>query len=187
MNKAESKYFNTAKLMNTAFLYLLEKKDFEKITVKEICEKAGVNRSTFYLHYETIDDLLLETVENLNREFQNCFEAKPSMVDKKSSMLLTDGYLVPYLNFVKKNKRVLKTIHSKPQIFNSQDVYMKMCTQIFFPALNVFNVGEKEKPYVFEFFTKGVVAIIKKWIEKECEDSVDFITKLIIDCVGYRV
>ena len=31
------------------------------ITVKEICEKAGVNRSTFYLHYENTTDLLQET------------------------------------------------------------------------------------------------------------------------------
>jgi hypothetical protein len=45
MNKNESKYFNTAVKMDKAFLALLEKKDFAYITVKEICEKAGVNRS----------------------------------------------------------------------------------------------------------------------------------------------
>lgn len=63
MNKSESKYFNTAMKMDKAFLELLEKKDFEYITVKEICEKAEVNRSTFYLHYETIGDLLDESVQ----------------------------------------------------------------------------------------------------------------------------
>lgn len=52
MNKSESKYFATAARMDEAFLELIEKKDFAYITVKEICEKAGVNRSTFYLHYE---------------------------------------------------------------------------------------------------------------------------------------
>ena len=187
MDKAESKYFNTAHLMNTALLFLLEKKNFDKITIKEICEKAGVNRSTFYLHYETIEDLLIETVENLNREFEACFDVKPVIFDKKSSILLTDEYLVPYLNFVKKNKRVLQTIHSKPRLFNSEKVYIKMYNKFFYPALNAFNVNEKEKPYIFEYFTKGVVAIINKWIEKGCEDSVEFITKLIIDCVGYKV
>ena len=69
MNRSESKYFNTAKLMEQAFIELLAKKDLEFITVKEICQKAGVNRSTFYLHYETIGDLLAESVENLNRDF----------------------------------------------------------------------------------------------------------------------
>ena len=45
MNKNESKYFNTAVKMDKAFLARIEKKDFAYITVKEICEKAGVNRS----------------------------------------------------------------------------------------------------------------------------------------------
>ena len=186
MNKAESKYFNTAKLMNTAFLYLLEKKDFERITVKEVCEKAGVNRSTFYLHYETIDDLLFETIENLGREFKESFNNMPIYNNKKSLMLLTEEYLIPYLNFVQKNKRILRTIHSKPNLFNSEKVYSNMCNQFFYPALNVFNVNDKEKPYIFEYFTKGVVAIINKWIEKNCEDSIEFIYNLIINCVGYK-
>ena len=52
MNKSESKYYNTACLMDEALILLLEKKEYSFITVKEVCEKAGVNRSTFYLHYD---------------------------------------------------------------------------------------------------------------------------------------
>ena len=63
MKKSESKYFNTAFRMDQAFLELLGKKDMEYITVKEICETAGVNRSTFYLHYETIGDLMTESIQ----------------------------------------------------------------------------------------------------------------------------
>lgn len=69
MNKSESKYFATAARMDEAFLELIEKKDFDYITVKEICEKAGVNRSTFYLHYETVDDLLTESAQHIIDEF----------------------------------------------------------------------------------------------------------------------
>ena len=49
MNKSESKYFNTALRFNKALLALLEKKEFSYITIREICQEAGVNRSTFYL------------------------------------------------------------------------------------------------------------------------------------------
>lgn len=49
--------------MDEALLSLLEKKDFAYITIKEICEVAGVNRSTFYLHYENTADLLKETTQ----------------------------------------------------------------------------------------------------------------------------
>jgi len=71
MNKHDSKYFNTALYMDEALLVLLEKKDYEFITVKEICQIAGVNRSTFYLHYEKMDDLLEETVNYVSNKFNS--------------------------------------------------------------------------------------------------------------------
>ena len=55
MNRQESKYQYTASLMDEALLLLLEQKDYDTITVKEVCQKAGVNRSTFYLHYHDSD------------------------------------------------------------------------------------------------------------------------------------
>lgn len=73
MTKSESKYFNTARMMDEALIELLCKKDIQYISVKEICAKAGVNRSTFYLHYETISDLLEETIEHIQAEFQKSF------------------------------------------------------------------------------------------------------------------
>lgn len=75
MNRFESKYFNTALLMNKALLVLLEKKDFELITIKDICEKAGVNRSTFYLHYQNTLELLQECLENIINDFFAKFQA----------------------------------------------------------------------------------------------------------------
>lgn len=73
MNKNESKYFNTAVKMDKALVALLEKKDFEYITIKEICALAGVNRSTFYLHYENVYDLLEETTQYITDTFLSYF------------------------------------------------------------------------------------------------------------------
>ncbi len=64
MNKSESKYFHTALRLDEALIALLEEKDLEYITVKEICQRAGGNRSTFYLHYETVADRV-ETVAEI--------------------------------------------------------------------------------------------------------------------------
>ena len=112
MNNHESKYFYTAHLMNQALLALLEKKDIEFITVTEIAKKAGVNRSTFYLHYDTVYELLEETIENLNKEFIRSFAVHKSLdiKDKQGAFFLTEKYLIPYLKFCKEHKRKLKTI-----------------------------------------------------------------------------
>ena len=120
MNKNESKYFNTALLMDEALLILLETKEFEFITVKEICLKAGVNRSTFYLHYQNVNELLIEAIEMINKRFYESFSIKKFDVTKASkdeSFFITLNYLIPYLNFVKDNKRVFKLIHDKPESF----------------------------------------------------------------------
>ena len=73
MNKSESKYFNTAVRMDEALISLLARKDFAYITVREICETAGVNRSTFYLHYENTGDLLEEAVRYTEERFSAAF------------------------------------------------------------------------------------------------------------------
>lgn len=54
-----------------------------------------------------------------------------------------------------------------------------MYKDIFDPALDTFNVDEKEKKYVFEFYTKGSLAIIQKWVEEDFKDDIDFVVNLI--------
>lgn len=188
MNKSESKYFNTACLMDEALLYLLEKKDIEFITVKEICQKAGVNRSTFYLHYENIYDLLAETIEMLNKQFMKSFN-KDLIISKINNgniedlVFLTPEYLKPYLTFIKDNKRVFKIIHKKPYLFNVDATFQKMYKEIFDPILNKFNVEKNKKIFIFEFFTNGVVGLIMKWVNLNCEEDIDNILNIILDCV----
>ena len=89
VTKSESKYFNTARMMDEALIELLCKKDIQYISVKEICAKAGVNRSTFYLHYETISDLLEETIEHIQAEFQKSFHIEAGdFIEEIDNMLL---------------------------------------------------------------------------------------------------
>ena len=114
MNKSENRYFATAARMDEAFLTLLGKKDFAYITVKEICEVAGVNRSTFYLHYETMSDLLSESISRMNEQFHACmekdsdaFSAKLRNCPRDEIYLITPDYLTPYLSYIGKMPSVI--------------------------------------------------------------------------------
>ena len=134
MNKSESKYYNTALLMDEALLLLLEDKEYEFITVKEICAKAGVNRSTFYLHYENIDELLVEAIGMINSRFQKAFnneKIEPHSSKKENLFLIDDDHLIPYLNFIKENRKVYKLIHNNPYIFQKQQTFQKLYDELF--------------------------------------------------------
>lgn len=187
MNKNESKYFYSAELMQKALLFLLEKKDIEFITVTEVTKKAGVNRSTFYLHYDNIYELLEETIEQLNRQFAHSFDSKqPQMHSKAEAFLITDAFLVPYLNFVKENKRVLKLINQKPQLFQSRKAYQGMYDKIFYPAISQFLSDENERIYKLEFFTSGVSAIVHKWLNLDCQTEIQELISIIKSCIPYQ-
>ena len=190
MNKNESKYFNTAIKMDEALITLLEKKDFEYITIKEICDTAGVNRSTFYLHYENTFDLLQETTRYILDKHFAYYSADAQSItnsfgdcEPKDLMFITAEYLTPYLSFIKENQRIFKVSIKQFHSMNMDDVYSKMFVHIFNPILERFHVPEKERSYVMKFYLTGVFAIVMEWLDKNCSDEPETVIKVIIDCV----
>lgn len=199
MNKSESKYYNTACLMNDALILLLAKKDFEYITVKEICEKAGVNRSTFYLHYDTMNDLLDETaryvLKNFYLQMQESDDFNMSEGDNgikkhisESSLdelyLVTPKYLEPYLHFIKNNKNLYHTVIQHIDLFKWEDTYNYMYNHIFSPILDKYGTPENVKPYMVSFFIQGLMAVICQWIKTDCAESIPELMDIIKTCMN---
>ena len=190
MNRSESKYFATAVKMDEAFLALLEKKDFAYITVKEICAAAGVNRSTFYLHYETISDLLTESVSHMNQQFLTYMEHDTEAFVKKlwdcpkdELYLVTPEYLTPYLGYIKEHKRLFRTAIENAEVLGADGLYGRMFRHVFTPILERFGVPEEERTYLIVFYISGLMAVITEWLKNDCIDSMDHIISVMQRCV----
>ncbi len=189
MNKSESKYFNTAVKMDEAFLKLLSEKEFEFITVKEICKQAGVNRSTFYLHYETVNDLLEETMDYIGGKFYSYFQDAKIDVEKIHSLplnelyLITPEYVTPWLRFIKENKRLFQTFLSRHETLKIAASYQSIFLGVISPILTRFEVLEKDQEYMFLFHVEGIIGIVKKWIREGCARPIEEITGIIRSCI----
>ena len=190
MNRSESRYFATAARMDEAFLTLLAKKDFEYITVKEICEVAGVNRSTFYLHYETMSDLLSESVGRMNEQFlasmekdSDAFSTKLRNCPRDDLYLITPDYLTPYLSYIKNNKRLFRTATENAAVLGMDKSYDRMFRYVFTPILDRYGVPEQDRTYIMAFYIQGLMAIISEWLKNDCSDSITYITCVIQQCV----
>lgn len=194
VNKSESKYFATAARMDKAFLALLEKEDFEYITVKEICDAAGVNRSTFYLHYETVGDLLAESVQYMYDGFIS------HMKDNEAGLLpdikncnvnelyfITPRYLEPYLNYVLENRGFFKTAMKNAATLRFDKAYEAMFSYIFVPILERFHVPADEREYMMTFYVHGLMAIVGEWLENDCTDSVECVISVMRRCVMHAI
>ena len=190
MNKNESRYFHTAVRMDEALISLLEKKDFAYITIKEICEVAGVNRSTFYLHYENTSDLLKETTRYIIDKHLSYYSTEVASIslryetcEKGELVFVTSEYLTPYLTFIKENQRIFKVAVKEFSAMNFDEVYAKMFVHIFDPILARFHVAEKERTYVMKFYLTGIFAVVIEWLDKDCSEGINEIIKIISDCV----
>ncbi len=189
-SKSESKYFNTAKLMDEALISLLEIKAYEFISIKEICEKAGVNRSTFYLHYENMSDLLAETMESLNNELFDYYKMdatefinQVNTASPNDLIIINREFLRPYLEYVHDHRKVFFACSNNPAAMNTDKHFKNIKQFIMQPIMEKFNIPESEISYWIAFYMYGVNAIVWEWIRNECKDSIDNVITAIIHCV----
>ncbi len=176
--------------MDEALIECLGKKDLEYITVKEICEKAGVNRSTFYLHYENIGDLLNECVEYTNNK---CFERYSSdLTDVKKRLaserledmiFISPEYLRPYFEFIRQNKRLYRVVLLHQEMFRTKNTFQWIFDSVFSPALDRFRVSEKKKAYIIHYYLGGITSVAMEWIGRDCADPIDEIVDICMSCI----
>lgn len=191
MNKSESKYFNTAVRMDEALLSLLEKKNFDYISIKELCAAAGVHRSTFYLHYENMRDLLAEATDLMHRRFMSCFKNGSEEIwgrlDSRNAdelIFITPKYLKPYLEYVRDNRRLYGAAMRSPANFNAYVTYKKMFRDVFNPIMARFSVREEKRPFIMAFYINGIAAVVNEWLKEDCKTDIDKITDIIIGCIN---
>lgn len=95
----------TKQQIKQAFLSLREKYTPEKIKVKDICERAMINKTTFYKHY--VDSLALanEIEENCIEKLMNAFSEKKSLFESPKA------YVQGLLSAVEKQSEELRAVY----------------------------------------------------------------------------
>ena len=176
MNRSESKYFATAARMDEAFLELIEKKDFAYIT--------------FYLHYETVGDLLEESAQHIIDQFVASMPHDPvDFLEKLPDRpldelyLITPEYLMPYLTYIKEHRRIFKATVEQASALRMIDTYQKLNCHVFLPILNRFEVPPEDQKYVLQFHINGLMAIINAWLKDDCRDSIEHIISVMQQCI----
>lgn len=106
-NHPDLRVVRTRLMLQDAFIHLLEQKSYNKITIIELTKAANINRVTFYLHYNDLDDFLDRLVDEL---IADLFEFMKPLHDKP----YTPGYeleeLTHLLEYIAKNEKIYHTM-----------------------------------------------------------------------------
>ena len=174
--------------MDEAFLAILEKKDFAYITVKEICEAAGVNRSTFYLHYETMADLLSESAQYIIDRFMKAMPQDTAVfLEKLPDRPLKELDLVTpeYLTYIKEHRRIFRVAVEQAAILRMKDAYGGLDQYVLTLILDRFQVPPADRAYMMAFYISGLMAIIDRWLRDDCRDSIEQIVAVMQRCTKH--
>lgn len=170
----------TKRLLRENLLDLLREKPVEYITVKELCERAELNRSTFYAYYTDVPalyqemggelaDALLEHIHAMNQD---------GKIDTK-----------PMLAYIRDNRDLFHLLVYRDKYLNANQPVQRQIIQGYFelaPELHL-PCAEEEREYFLQYLYMGGTGVIHRWVQNSCDLSPEQVAKLIGAMIGRTI
>lgn len=151
--------------MESVFVTLLQTKELNRITVSDICQQAGLNRSTFYANYEDIYALADSVREDLEQNLGEMYR------DEIEQSFNSNNYL-----------KLFRHIAQNPLFYQT---YFKLGYDHQYKivgydkSLAAEHFKDRFIPYHMEFFKSGLTAIIKMWLAGGCKETPEEMNEII--------
>lgn len=160
-----------------SFIALLNEKEFDKITIKEISKKCGINRNTFYYHYEDIysllDDVLMTEVNNVINDCNN------ESVNQK---------FVESIEFASKNKVALYHIFNSSNKEEFNNYLIKVVDVLLKHYIKKNNllvtVSDAEEDIIIKFYIGAISYLITEWFKNGMKNEPTYVIDKLVDLIG---
>lgn len=148
----DKRSYESSGMIYDALAELMKEKEYGKIKINELCERAKLGRVTFYRHYDTIDDVLRKKIDDMLLEFKGYYaEFKQQAPD-------TPGLFLPLLSFFYVNPTIVRLI------FQSRQLYiLKESMYDFFKAFDE-QCNCTNTDYLVTIRVSVFLGILEKWV-----------------------
>ncbi|MDR1272640.1 MAG: TetR/AcrR family transcriptional regulator [Clostridiales Family XIII bacterium] len=168
----------TRQVLEKHLLSLLAEKPLDKITVKELCESAGINRATFYTHYADIYDLMRRIKDRMNEEILFHVEShlRTRKVGERASM-------IEFLRYLRENRYLYLYLcqESGPNSLRAhtwdmvKEYYLGERQNILLSSEGL----RQEISLTYKVF--GNTAVIESWLHKDISVEEEALADLLIE------
>ena len=176
MEERESKRVQkTKEMLKGALTELLKTQPFDRISVKGICERAGVNRSTFYVHYSCPRDLIDEMEKDILGHLPKVESEEPKDIIASFTILM---------EYIKNNSSVLEAILRDGVDSSFGEDLMRTVMDKYDEFLTIEDEEESRRCYLF--CVTGAIGLIRNWIEEGFRYSAEEMSETVIK-LAFRV
>jgi len=189
MNFTDLRILKTQERLQNALLELLETKELKAVTVKEICDKAGISRNAFYQHYGYKEDLYDQMVAKATERIRESLMP----VIPNASQIKEDSVALYAKHIIEGITEVRELIYV--MLKGDDGIFLRQLTDLIFGqnltnAIPFFEIKDSvELRLYYEFISAGMAAFIIKWIldGNMSEDRAVAILSDILQQVSLRI
>ncbi len=162
------------KLFQNAILELLEEKGgIEKISVRELCDRAELNRSTFYAHYTEPREVLQEAEDEILTE-------TAGHIKKIGAQMKGGGkeFISSFLRYVRDNDRVFRVllVTAADPAFKSRFMQLSLLSLVEHMQLTM---DDEKQQYIYSYLLNGSFGILTQWIRSDYAAAVPELVELL--------
>lgn len=173
--KMDPRVFRTRVLLRQALEDLSVEQNFPAITISQVTERAGLDRSTFYLHYPGLPALLEDCAKELFSEMRTEIYAN-RMPEDRSDLSGLEPFVASVFKHLVKHHRFYKTMLGK-----QGDPYFRMLFQEQISELIMEPINQKvpldqnnvQSNMTLRFFSAGFAGLASWWLEKDMPIPLD--------------
>jgi AcrR family transcriptional regulator len=176
-DKTDRRIKYTKMVLKNSFINLLKQKPISKISIKEICGDADINRATFYAHYADQYDLLHqienELIEGMNRYLDSYSFSCPDTVSAEM--------LEKIFEYIKENAELCTVLLGDSEDINFQKQVMMIVQRQCISAWTTSKaIKEGDAEYIYIFTAIGSVGVIQKWLAEDMKKPAKEMAELIL-------
>lgn len=168
MDKTDLRIVKTNKALYEALLLLMKEKTFEEIKISDLCQKALINRSTFYAHYNDKYELLITMVEDLKQALLSSLKTNENDINTKK-------YFMEMLKILIDHIEDKKDIYQAILVNNRNGILMDILYDVANRDINERIKNDKivknahvPSEVITKFYLGAIVNIGIEWIKNNC-------------------
>ena len=169
LKKEDRRVRRTKKLLTQALTELLQKKQVNEITVKELTDLADMNRGTFYMYYRDIFDIL----EKIEDELFQKLDVIAQTHEHGDPTQQVKPILLDLFRFIEENQEMCRVLLSPNGDMNFlhrlYEAIRERGLEIWKDQMG--SLGEKEFDYRYSFVIFGCAGMIRAWVNRNCQET----------------
>ncbi|MBQ3612065.1 MAG: TetR/AcrR family transcriptional regulator [Firmicutes bacterium] len=177
MNKQPERTVHTREDIMDAFCVLYKNNPIEKITVNQVIDLAGYNRSTFYRYFDSVYDILDCIEEDLLEKWKKYQDVILGNLSEFATIIA---------DFYRENDKYLSALLNS---VNSPIYIEKFTHRLQYSLEKLFGLDEKtpEKRYILAFYTAGAFSVITSWYKDGKQMEAERMAELIRETYSDKV